>query len=282
MRGNSRLIAVALIFSGLGVHPANAVTAGAFADGLAAANRGDFAAAERLWHPLAELGDVAAQVNLAILYSGGKGVPQDHVAALWWNRIAAKSRYIPAQSGLGYMYTMGQGVPPDKIRGLTWYLIAASSSGDDAEQAKQNRDKLQATMTFEELKQANETAVRCLGSKFQDCEPSVPFDGESMLPIYSPSGPLTTPPVRLDSHAVTARDYPAVSIRLQEQGIVEFEYLIKDDGTVGGCAVIESSKKGRLDQATCAVVKRWTFKPATQNDAPVPVSVTGKMTFALR
>ena len=53
--------------------PANA---GPFEDGLAAAQRGDYAAALNFWKPLAEKGDAAAQNFLGLIYDEGQG-PQD-------------------------------------------------------------------------------------------------------------------------------------------------------------------------------------------------------------
>ncbi len=52
-----------------------------FDDGLAAAKRGDYAAALREWLPLAEQGNAAAQYNVGLMYGLGKGVPQDSVEA---------------------------------------------------------------------------------------------------------------------------------------------------------------------------------------------------------
>ena len=46
-------------------------------DGLAAAQRGDFATAFQEWPPLAEQGDAAAQYNLDILYDHGEGVAKN-------------------------------------------------------------------------------------------------------------------------------------------------------------------------------------------------------------
>jgi hypothetical protein len=46
---------------------AGAVVAGPFEDGQAAFERGDFAIAYRLWRPLAEQGNAAAQFRLSII-----------------------------------------------------------------------------------------------------------------------------------------------------------------------------------------------------------------------
>ena len=70
------------------------VLAGPFEDGRAAYNRGDYATALRLWHPLAEQGNAIVQFNLGLLYYWGHGVLQDSVqdyveAHKWFNLAAA-------------------------------------------------------------------------------------------------------------------------------------------------------------------------------------------------
>ena len=85
------------------------------------------------------------------------------------------------------------------------------------------------------------------------------------------------------SHAVTADDYPPVSIRLQEQGKVSIKYTVKDDGTVSDCAVTTTSGKSRLDDAACTMVKRrWKFKPATNEGKPVAYNQVADVIFQLK
>ena len=60
-----------------------------FEDGVAAAQKGDYATAMRLWRPLANKGVVEAQFNLGVMYAKGEGVPQDNVIAHMWFTLAA-------------------------------------------------------------------------------------------------------------------------------------------------------------------------------------------------
>lgn len=102
-------------------------------------------------------------------------------------------------------------------------------------------------------------------------------------PPPPPPPPPPSPPVATTSHAVTAADYPPVSIRLQEQGKVQIKYTIGADGEVSDCAVTGPSGKPRLDDAACVMVKkRWKFKPATQDGKPVAVSIPAEVIFALK
>ncbi len=58
-------------------------------EGVAAANRGDYATALREWRPLAEQGNAKAQFSLGSMYFNGYGVGQDYVRAYMWVNLAA-------------------------------------------------------------------------------------------------------------------------------------------------------------------------------------------------
>ncbi len=62
-----------------------------FEDGVAAAERGDYETALRIWRPLAEQGDAEAQYNLGFSYANGESVPQDFVQAHLWLSLAASA-----------------------------------------------------------------------------------------------------------------------------------------------------------------------------------------------
>jgi TonB family protein len=104
----------------------------------------------------------------------------------------------------------------------------------------------------------------------------------SAVMTHAPTEIQPTPPMPVTSHAVTSDDYPPVSIRLAEQGLVKIRYLVQADGTVGECAVITSSGSSRLDDAACTMVKRrWRFTPATQKGKPVAEYLLAEVSFEL-
>jgi protein TonB len=79
-------------------------------------------------------------------------------------------------------------------------------------------------------------------------------------------------PKELAPHAVSAADYPAVSVRLQETGRTSLRYMILDDGGIGAIEILQSSGSPRLDDASIAMVQsRWRFVPAMRNGAPIRV-----------
>lgn len=55
-----------------------------FDRGYEAYQSGDFVTAMREWKPLANQGDVDAQVQLGFMYDKGQGVPLDHAAVAKW------------------------------------------------------------------------------------------------------------------------------------------------------------------------------------------------------
>jgi len=99
----------------------------------------------------------------------------------------------------------------------------------------------------------------------------------------APPPPPPTPPVATTSHAVTANDYPAISLRLQEQGVVGIRFMIGTDGAVSEVEIKKTSGSERLDDAAVTMVKRrWKYKPATQDGKPVAVWQEANVVFRLQ
>ena len=115
---------LALIFGGM-LGLASVAYAGPFEDGLAAANSGDYAAALRLWRPLAEQGNAIAQNNIGLLYENGRGVPKSDAEAAVWYRLAAEQGYAIAQNNLGVLYHHGRGLAQDSVEAAKWFRRAA-------------------------------------------------------------------------------------------------------------------------------------------------------------
>lgn len=91
-----RIFIVALLLVGL-AGPAS----GGMDEGFAAYERGDIVMALREWRPLAEHGEVDAQILLGFIYTNGQGVPQDYVQAYMWFNLAAASSSTGAITNRG-------------------------------------------------------------------------------------------------------------------------------------------------------------------------------------
>ena len=81
--------------------------------GRVAYEKGDYGTALQIFTPLAEKGDLLAQLNLAKMYREGKGVSKDYKAALKWFNLSAEQGNALAQYHLGVAYSFGLGVVSD-------------------------------------------------------------------------------------------------------------------------------------------------------------------------
>jgi protein TonB len=93
-------------------------------------------------------------------------------------------------------------------------------------------------------------------------------------PVAAPSdsAPVAMPtdgaPIEATSLAVTSRVepiYPPASRRQDEEGTVRLRVLVDERGRPQDVRVLKSSGHSRLDEAAVSAVKRWQFKPATQD-----------------
>ncbi len=93
----------------------------------------DFAKAFLWYAKAAPQGNIAAQNNLATLYTRGKGVERNHEEAVKWYRVAAMAGNDGAQNNLGWMYQNGLGVPKDYQQAMNWYLLSAKAGNSSAQ-----------------------------------------------------------------------------------------------------------------------------------------------------
>lgn len=91
-----------LVLLAFGLISASA-TAQSVGEGIDAWQRGDAAAAVRIWQPLAEKGDADAAFNLGQAYRLGKGIPLDLAIAQSWFEKAARKGHVDAQATLGLL-----------------------------------------------------------------------------------------------------------------------------------------------------------------------------------
>jgi len=128
--------------------------------------RGNFEAAFAQFKQLASADDAAAQFQLSLLYSTGRGTRQDPKEAIRWLRMSAVHGYPPAQSNLGVAYLRGRGVAEDPIRAYAW-LAAAAENGDSI--ATTNRDIAARKMSDAQLGQAKALLTSCQKGGFKGC-----------------------------------------------------------------------------------------------------------------
>lgn len=78
-------------------------------------------------------------------------------------------------------------------------------------------------------------------------------------------------PVRADPrYPLTRADYPVVSIRGGEEGVVELSVYVLRDGRIADVRVAKSSGYARLDRAAVEEARRrWRMQPALRGDEPI-------------
>jgi len=147
--------AIAVLISAAFAAPATADTA----EGTAAYERGDFAAAHREFLPAAQAGDARAQRSLGLLYLRGQGVERDDVAAMQWLRKAAGQGDGDARLLLGELH-MQHDSPAlrDLVKSHVWLSLALSKlRGPKRAAALELRGRVAARMTAEQLDRAKKT-----------------------------------------------------------------------------------------------------------------------------
>jgi len=128
---------IRVVWQGLILLAASAATAfgapdNAFTRGWEAYQAGRYSAALQLWTPLADAGDVEAQLNIGFMYDAGQGVPADPSSAVSWYRKSAERGYAAAQYNLGLMYAAGRGVKQDQDQAHYWLAAAAGQGLQEA------------------------------------------------------------------------------------------------------------------------------------------------------
>ena len=104
-------------------------------EGVIAYKSGDYARALQLLKPHADRGDTGALMGMAMMYTNGQGVPQDHGQAAMFYRMAAEKGMAAAQFNLALKYHDGLGVEKDATEAANWFRKAAEQ-GHPAAQAR--------------------------------------------------------------------------------------------------------------------------------------------------
>lgn len=105
----------------------------------------------------ADQGHADAQVNLGTLYSLGQGAPFSDPMALYWFQKAAEQRNALAFAKLGMMYERGRGVAQNFIDAHMWYNLSAAYGEKRAAEA---RNALGAQMTADQIAEAESRAKK--------------------------------------------------------------------------------------------------------------------------
>jgi TPR repeat protein len=127
-----------------------------------------YAAAAKLFRPLAEKGNAIAQYKVAMMHKMGLGVPKSEKEARKWARLAAKQGHAEAQQLMGSLYYKQSGQEsPDIVRAYIW--MEASAAQGNAE-AQNDLTSLTKEMTPQQIAEARDKAQKCKSSGYDKCE----------------------------------------------------------------------------------------------------------------
>jgi len=77
-------------------------------------------------------------------------------------------------------------------------------------------------------------------------------------------------------------NYPAISQRLGEEGVITVAFHIAVDGSVKDVSILNSSGSERLDNAALACVPNWRYTPAIEAGHPVEVPWKAQVVYKLK
>jgi len=127
--------------------------------------------AAKWYRKAAEQGDTQAETSLGDMYVTGRGVNKDPREAAKLYKAATAKGYAPAFASFGYLYETGAGVPKDPVKAHMYYNVAAATStGEIANKATSNRDRVAAMLSKEDFTKARTLARTCMSSNYQKCE----------------------------------------------------------------------------------------------------------------
>lgn len=91
--------------------------------GLKAFNEKQFILAAYFWRPLAEQGNVEAQMFMGVLYRYGLGVDKSPKDSAYWYEQAANQGDVDAQGEIAFFYERGFGVEKNDAVAESWYQM---------------------------------------------------------------------------------------------------------------------------------------------------------------
>jgi protein TonB len=98
-----------------------------------------------------------------------------------------------------------------------------------------------------------------------------------LIAASPPPEPVVVAPALLERREP---DYPRLSRRLGEEGVVVLRVRVASDGSVAA-TVERSSGFERLDRAAVAAIETWSFAPATRDGVAIPWEFDHEVTFEL-
>jgi hypothetical protein len=125
-------------------------------EGYDALDRGDYRAALKIYHRLAENGEPRSQDDLGHMYYIGLGTDQDFAKAAKWFQRAADQGHPPSLFNLGILHLYGHGLPRNDIAAHHWFNLASflATEREARELANGHRERIARNLTASSLQTA--------------------------------------------------------------------------------------------------------------------------------
>jgi hypothetical protein len=154
--------------------------------GIAAYNARNYAAAARIFLPLAERGDPRAQTYLGFMYANGRGLAQSYVQAARWFNLASEQGIPTAQFMLGLMFDKGHGVPQDYVLAYKWINLAVARGNPRERQYwVKIRDAVSSKLTLVQITEGQRWAVEWQAERqYLPAPPPIFLPYSYIIPFY--------------------------------------------------------------------------------------------------
>ena len=90
-----------------------------------------------------------------------------------------------------------------------------------------------------------------------------------------------TAPVSIGGAHICMRQYPAIAVRLNQEGTTTVRFTVNTDGSVSNVQVVSSSGHDALDQAAIRCASSWRYKPALDGGQAVAAPWTTNVSWKL-
>ncbi|WP_255517117.1 energy transducer TonB [Herbaspirillum sp. SJZ099] len=127
------------------------------------------------------------------------------------------------------------------------------------------------------------TAITAPPQPPQPAEPSPPAAAAPAPAPAAPPGPVLPKQITSGIEYIEPPrvNYPAVSKRMGEEGVVQFKVTVNTGGRAEKVEIIKSSGYPRLDEEARRAVMRAVYKPYIEDGRAIVVATTGSIAFKL-
>lgn len=187
--------------------------------------------------------------------------------------VMAEQGNTVAQANLGTVYADGKSVPQDYVQAYKWLTLSITGAVGDkglfqrSQATADLRKSIGDKMTPEQKAEAERLTTEW-ESAYEQRMGNGPFRGGW--------GVVTPKDVYRPVPSYTGRARQA-----RINGSVVVEFVVRKDGTVGNCKILQGLGYGLDESAINTMTTRWRFQPGTFKGKPVDVVAVAEVVFKI-